>query len=397
MTVPRNVSRLQWYGTKQGEPDPMRASRYPNVGVLVVAVAALAWGVACDVPPPTAPTNPSAPARVSVEIVGPDTLAPGQSAQFTAMVLLSDGTRKIGSPAEIQWSSNFLILQVDDNGVATAQDRVGDTTLFARLLAGRVSSTGTPPPGVKVITIVPEGTFRMIGRVSDAEAPSVPLSGALVEVTPGALVTTTDLQGQYRLYGVPPATTVRVTKPGFQLVERTVQLTAHATQDFGLLPDAPRPVLSGPYTLAIDVGSGCTNAGIPEEIRHRRYDAVLTQNGGLVDVTLTEPRFRVNSIGRGKGFSGIAYSGGATFTLRGFDPEDGIPDPMDYPNVVEQLPDSTVLIPWGTVIMTGDAAGLTGQLAGFFPRFGATFPAQTTEFFGGCQAQSPITFTLTPR
>ena len=104
-----------------------------------------------------------------------------------------------------------------------------------------------------------------------------------------------------------------------------------------------------------------------------------------------------NSIGRGKGFTGVVFSGGATFTLRGFDPDESGLGPLDYPNVVEELPDGTLLIPTGTVAMSGGPAGLTGQMASGsqLPRWGG-FPTQPF-FLGTCNYLSPIMFTLTPR
>ena len=348
----------------------------------------------CDDPPSPTPTNPSAPVIVRLEITGPDTIAPGRSAPLAAFAHFSDGARQAVDARDVVWGSNVLVLRVSADGVATALDQVGDTTVNAswRTLLG-----GTRPSGNTVITIVPEGTFRMVGRVTDAEAPSVPVPGALIEVTPGPLVTTTDLAGQYKLYGVPAEATVRITKAGFQVVERSLTLTTHATQDFNLPADGARPVLSGPYTLAIDVGNACADNNFSNDHRHRRYEAVLTQNGSNVDVALVEPRFKVNSVGRGKGFSGVVFFGGATFTLSIWDPDFVGAGPLDYPSVVEQLADGTVLIPQGTVTTTGSATGLSGQMSSgsFIARYGAGFPPGS--FFGGCNYLSPIVFTLTPR
>ena len=348
----------------------------------------------CDDPPSPTPTGPITPVIVRLEISGPDTIAPGRSAQMTAFAHFSDGVRQPVAARDVVWGSNVLVLRMNADGVATALDQVGDTTINA---SWPIFLGGTRPGGGKVITIVPGGTFRMVGRVTDAEAPSVPVPGALIEVTPGPLVTTTDIAGQYKLYGVPAEATVRITMGGFQAVERRLTLTAHATQDFNLPPDGARPVLSGPYTLAIDVGSACSDSNFSNDHRHRRYEAVLTQNGGNVDVALVEPRFRVNSAGRGKGFSGVAFSGGATFTLLNWDPDLTGADPLDYPDVVELLPDGTVLVPQGAVTMTGTAAGLSGQMGSgsVMVRYGAGFPSGS--FFGGCNYLSPIVFTLTPR
>ena len=77
----------------------------------------------------------------------------------------------------------------------------------------------------------------------------------------------------------------------------------------------PRPMLGGPYTLTIDVVSPCPN-GLSPDLQHRRYDAFVSQNGPAVEVELTEPRFRLNSLGRGNKFTGRSLGNGVTFTLR---------------------------------------------------------------------------------
>ena len=199
---------------------------------------------ACDQPVSKSPTGPSAPAVLAIEIIGPDTIAPGQSAQYTAIIQLADGTKDAASSAtNVRWgTSNLLLLRADASGRATALDRLGETAVFAEV--GPVGS-GTRR-GTKDIVIVPEGTFRLVGRVVDGEFPSTPLSGARVEVTPGSLLATTDLDGRYRLYGVPADAVVRVTMDGYQPVEQSVHLTSHATQDFPLPLFGSRLQLTGP-------------------------------------------------------------------------------------------------------------------------------------------------------
>jgi hypothetical protein len=93
-----------------------------------------------------------------------------------------------------------ILLQVDASGRVTALETLGDMTL----------SVSVPNPAVRrdaqtimEITVVPQGTFRIAGKVTEAESPSSAIRGARVEVTPGAFVTSTDLSGRYKLHGVP--------------------------------------------------------------------------------------------------------------------------------------------------------------------------------------------------
>src|SRR5688572_24584735 len=107
----------------------------------------------------------------------------------------------------------------------------------------------------------------------------------------------TGSDGSYRAYGVPADATMRVTAGGYQEYEQSIHLAAHGSQHVQLTPSGPGSSLSGNYTLALDVTDGCINAGttpaLAPDLRHRTYAAVLTRSGSAVDVTLTEPRFRL--------------------------------------------------------------------------------------------------------
>jgi hypothetical protein len=234
----------------------------------------------------------------------------------------------------------------------------------------------------------------MVGQVTDAEAPSLGVFGARVEVTPGGLVAFTDSEGRYRLYGVPADADIRVTAEGYLPHERRVQLTGHATEDVPLTLSGPRLMLNGPYTLAIDTATNCL--GLSPDLQHRSYAAVVTQTGPAIEVTLTEPRFRVNEIGRGNRFTGRVAGTIASFTLDSFNPDD-YPDvgPPGYPNVVERLSNGTFLVVQGTALATASAGGVSGTLNGRFAGWGPGFPT-TLEFQGLCSSATHR-FALTPR
>ena len=123
---------------------------------------------------------------------------------------------------------------------------------------------------------------------------------------------------------------------------------------------------------------------------------VVTQNGPVLDVTLTEPIFRINSTSRGNRFSGRAGAAGAIFTLESYySYYYSYYGPIGYPNVAERLSNGTFLVVDGLAVTTGSAAGLSGQMSGGFANFDSRFP--TSAFFlGGCFSSS-LQFTLTPR
>jgi hypothetical protein len=253
----------------------------------------------------------------------------------------------------------------------------------------------------KEVVILPDGTFRVVGVVSDAGFPTVPLAGARVEATPGPPFTTTDLQGAYRLYGVTPDAQILVTRDGYQPSLHSLHLSANATQDFQLALSGPRLQLSGPFTLAIDVTGTCSGTPVlSADLQHRRYDAVITQNGPALDVALTESRFKVNSTGRGNHFSGLAGSGSATFTLDNYGYYYYYGYPSSYPNVAERLSNGTFLVVAGTVVTTGSATGLFGQMSNgsSLTNWDSRFPAFSS-FLGWCSSgtASALQFTLSPR
>jgi hypothetical protein len=370
--------------------------RFSLVGGSIAATAFVGLVVACGDPQSRIPTGPNAPSISTIAISGPASVAPGQSAQFTATIGLSNAMSKSASLAtNVRWlSSNQSLLRVNSSGLATAQQQMGDATMTAE-----VTVQGGVRRSTREITIVPDGTFRLVGRVTDSESQTA-LTSARVEVTPGPLVAATDLSGQYRIYGVPADADVRVTADSYQPFVQTLHLTANATQNFQLTPSAKRLVLSGPYTLAIDVLDACpASAPLPVSLQHRTYDAVLTPTGlATVDVTLTEPRFRINSLGRGNRFTGQVGFNGATFNLgglgSGFYYYYYYYGPTSYPDVVEQLSNGTFLVVQGLTVTTGTSAGLSGPLGGRLMNWDARFPTGLFPL-GACTSSNR--FTLTPR
>jgi hypothetical protein len=337
-------------------------------GFGVVMMTSLAAG--CDDPTSRPPTSPSAPLVQTVVIVGPDSVAPGQAVQYSARVRFSDGTEK--TPTSIRWQgpTGLPDIRVDENGLVTGV-RLGEG-----LLTATVPVPGGTRGGSREIVVVPEGTFRLVGMVRDAEFPTTPIPGARVESIPGPAPTTTDPSGQFRLYGVPANAELRITRSGYAPLIRGLQLSAHRSEIFSLVLPGPRPSLAGNYTLSIDVTTPCQS--LTTDLQHRRYDAVITQNGVEVEVTLTEPRFRLNGENNGNRFSGQADAGGARFTLNRYGRLNYYyyyyAGPSTYPSIAERLDDGTFLVPFGNATTTVTPTGLTGTIFGGIGRWDTGFP-----------------------
>jgi hypothetical protein len=352
-------------------------------------------------PTPGAPGPTAPPAVVNVEISGPTSIRPGQSAQFSAILRFSDGTTQ--TAPSVRWSSQNRVIRVDASGLVTAREENGEDVLSAEVISG---GPGLGQRSSRAILVLPDGTYRMVGLVTEHGLPTSPVVGARVEVTAGMpVVAATDYDGRYRLYGIPPTAEIRVTRDGYQPHVQSVHLTEHATQNFELTLAGARLDLAGPYTLTIDIACA-TSTPVPADVRQRRYAAFLTQSGPTVDVVLTESsRFRINSAGRGNRFSGHVDAAGATFRLDDFLTDSvwyfAIPyEPSAYPSVVEQLSSGTILIMSGATVTRQAADGLSGDLAGSVYHFDSRFLTVPllSSIRGSCFATSPAhRFTLTRR
>lgn len=364
--------------------------------ITLCVIALVVLPAACNNEPQStvrpSPTS-SQPVIVSVEISGPSSIPPGQSAQFTAVSRLSDGTTQ--TVASVRWSSHFRLVQVDSSGLATAGQQTGEDTLTAE-----VTTESGMRRSTKEVLVLPQGTFRMVGVVTEDGPSPTPIVGARVEVGGGTLTALTDWDGRFRLYGVPGTGTIRVTRDGYQPHVQGIQLMDHVTQNFQLMLSGSRLDLAGAYTLAIDAACR-TSTPVAADLRNRSYAASLTQNGSTVEVVLTESRFRVNSAGRGDRFRGRVDAAGATFNLEGFSELDyywGPNDPATYANVVERLPGGTFLVVTGTVLANGTSGGVSGNLQGFFVQYDSRFPTipLLSSSVGTCYSVTHR-FTLTRR
>lgn len=337
------------------------------------------------------------PAALKVEIVGPATIAPGQSAQFTAVL---NEVKPVGGgsvDAQIEWkSSNASILQVDrSSGIGTSAQQAGETVVAVQV----TTSNGGKGSATKEVLVLPDGTYRLVGTVLDSETSPSPIAGATVEVSPGPIVTTADGDGRYRLYGVPADVGVLVRANGYEDFQTPLHLDRNAQLTVQLTTFVPRDILRGNYTLALDVTDACKPGGtipaLAPELRHRQYDAVLTRSAADVLVTLTGPGFSA-SPGFGDHFTGTIAGGHATFTM------DDAYDWGVYPDVVEKFLNNTYLIAEGRVDTKLSGTTWSGQMSGA-PTTGANglwlvdskFLQEGVTVLGACFGS--LRFTLTPR
>jgi hypothetical protein len=287
-----------------------------------------------------------------IEIRGPHAVAPGETAQFTAIARLSDGSTR-DLTAEVSWKSeNSSVLAFAGGGLATGRTR-GESRIAAMFDAWNL-------PGWKDVIVVPTSTFRLSGQVSEADIPPGPpvyVADARVEVTAGVgagLLTNTDQHGFYRLYGVAGETGIRVTKDGYQSQALSVHVVDHQQLPIALAPSTPRADRSSTYTLTITAGGDCRER-LPEEARSRQYAAVVTQRGPDLDVRVTGATFGIG----GDRFGGTVESGRAAFSLGEYNPHTGA-----TPHLVEKLAAARFLGVDGTVVATGPADHLAGRLEG---------------------------------
>ena len=336
-----------------------------GTGAVAVAIAISLAGCGDDTP--VGPSNEV----LRVEINGPASIAPGQTASFSVIEYLSNGTSRALSTAT--WSSsNPSLVQITSSGVATAQPRTGETTI----------SVKTTRTAGKDVLVLPAGTFRLVGTVTDAEQTSVTIPDAQVEVMGGGPTVTTNAVGGFRLYGVPADAGIRVTRDGYRPVEEHVQLTSHATRNFRMAVDSTARNLAGHYTLVVEAGTNCGSPALANDLRRRSYDAIIVQDGAKLEVRLTEPRFVSSEFFPGDRFSGAVTPAGANFTVN-----------WDYYSATtelsERLPDGSMLLISGGATTTRTSSGLTGVFSGYVAHVSAG-----SVFIGGCPASR---LSLTPR
>lgn len=326
-----------------------------SVGCAIALVLAVLAG-ACD-DGPTRPSSPDLPTPTTVpvtttrlEITGPASVAPGESAQFSATAYQSDGsTRNVTNEAEWR-SGNLWVLSMSATGLATGLDR-GEGPVGAAYAGKTAWKSG--------VLVLPAGTSRLIGKVRDGD---LPVSDARVEVLAGTgqgLITFTNAVG-YRLYGVAGDIDVRVTLNGYQEQRKSLTVTGNQTLDFDLVLTRPREEVAGTYTLTVTAAAECREA-LPEEARIRTYTAVVTQQGPRLGIVLDGAKFAVVGGQTFNSFRGTVEPTGITLQLNQYG-EFSIY--VYLPDVLEHLTPQTFVSFSGTTRPTVTRSGLSGALDG---------------------------------
>lgn len=318
--------------------------------LLPIPLALAVASVACN--------SPTAPSAVAVEIVGPVSVAPGESQGFTAVLHQANGESLVVTD-QAMWTTENPEL---------AAPSASTPGLVTGLIAGEtiLRAQYENVAGGKTILVLPHGTFRMRGHVTDQ---GVPVWPAVVEVASGpyaGVFDVTDPSGAFALYGVPSEAEIRVSRDGYEpLVQRVMLVNNDDPVDFALTPDFPRPDLSGAYTLTISADPACAR-DLPAAARVRTYDAVLEQRGPQIDVTLGGGDFIIAQ-GRGNGFSIHVSRDQLTADLQALS-NSNFYYYYDYyygpSSVLERLDSGTAYSPSGAAELGSVPSGLSGSLEG---------------------------------
>ena len=326
----------------------------------LVALGMAALLVACDKSPTapiinTPPNNqPPAPGPVTllrIDITGPASVPPNDTAQFTSRAFYSDGSQR-DVTTEASWrAGQTSILTIAANGVATGQ-AVGETWISASF--GGRGATRTD------IIVVPTGTYRVMGNVTDAGV-MVPDADIRVMSGPSQGLSTKTLFGSYRLYGVTGDSEIRVTKAGYEETRRRLVVSKHERVDFALTLSNPRDDVAGTYTLKVTAADECRSM-LPAEAMSRTYQAVITQNGPRLQVKLQGATFYRSGNVVSDHFLGTVEAARVTFQIY-----EGYSYYNYNPDILEQLQESLFTF-GGTAVTTASGGGsrsglLTGQFA----------------------------------
>ena len=145
----------------------------PLVSGLATAIGVSAFLVACD-RGPTTPGTPASgrrttPSVSALEIVGPRSVAPGETVQLSMILRLSNGsTRDVTN--ETTWQTRTpQVLAARTTGAVTGL-QVGDGTIYG------FSAPQGALTAIKEVIVVPSGTYRLDrdrqrGRSADISRP----------------------------------------------------------------------------------------------------------------------------------------------------------------------------------------------------------------------------------
>jgi hypothetical protein len=218
---------------------------------------------------------------------------------------------------------------------------------------------GGRPTGFRII-VVPRGTYRLTGTITDEGNPLRP-DALFIEDEALGRSSPSVINGGYAIYGVAGRTRVTVIKDGYETFNRDVTIHSHQTVDAEMKLLRPRLDVSGRYTLTFTAAPECST--LPEEVRSRTYPANVTQAGAKLEVTLEGERFFSKNGRTHNRFGGILEQQTARFILG----DTGL-DLYHYfayfPDVFEALTGSTLLAIEGFSDVTISSNSISGALRG---------------------------------
>jgi hypothetical protein len=275
-------------------------------GALACLAITMGWLAGCgSKSSPTGPAVSGLPRGVTaLTVKGKAALtAPGQTTQLTLEATLSDGSKKDVTSTATWQSSNKNVVTVSPAGLAMAVD-FGKTIVNGNA-AGR-GSLGL------VMTVLPEGTYILAGRVT--EAGNLSIADARVDVIGGPMsgrAVMTNTFGNYAFNGVSGVAQVRATKDGYQPATQNVsQDTEHVNVD--LTPSVPYASIGGVYSLTFTASPSCN---LPEDAMKRTYTATIDQRGAPLTIFLSDARFFTSNQLTWNQFTGRATGNAVSFSL----------------------------------------------------------------------------------
>lgn len=330
-------------------------------------------------------SNATAEAFISVTVSGPSTMTPGATATFSAVGRTAAGTTA-DATSKVRWTT------VDGNVLSiTAAAQVasrapGETQVVAALpsgVAGRLN-----------VLVLPSGTFRLTGTVTDG---GVALGSATVSVVSGigsGSSATTVADGIYKLYGVAGDIQLQISAPGYTTSTQSLNVAASGVADFTIAPTNGTPNLTGTYAMTVTADSACAPPGsgprtLPGDVRERHYIATMSQMGAKFQVTLGGADFVISN-GRGNSFSGTVLAGRIQIRLN-----DGYYY-GPYPDLFESLGNSRYISIDGAGTLTLTGADLSGTISGTYLLVNSpTNPATSNTEIGACYSQAGHPIALT--
>ena len=309
--------------------------------------------VSCGSDNPAAPTPTPGPVSVQrIDVSGPDSIPPGETGQFTATALKSDGsTENVTTTAT--WTTNNSRAITAVSGGTVRANSPGEAVITARY-----QNRGASKP----VLAVPTGTYKLSGRITEG---AVAVPAVSLTVTRGigeGLTATSGVDGRFALYGVAGEVRVQASKVGYRDTIRDLRVESTMTDNFEIVPARAPKDLSGTYSLTMTAGS-CSST-FPNDVRTRSYTATITQSGRALTVKLEGATFIVNG-GRGDQFSGtidpadnVAFTIGSFYYYYYFSSE--------FFDLVERLDDTRAFSVVGTATAKVNGSEIAGTIYGAF-------------------------------